>query len=132
MQICPKRATASDMPSAADVKAAMDRWLPFSLQCPENWPSSWQESYWQKNNIFITVTDQCFFKFIFNCSWITMLYILLLFSKVTLSIYTHIYEYTFFFILFSILVYHRIEYSSLCYIVGPCYLSILYIPVCIC
>ena len=25
-----------------------------------------------------------------------------------------------------------IEYSSLCYIVGPCYLSVLYIVVCIC
>ena len=40
---------------------------------------------------------------------------------------------TFFFILFSIHgLSQDIEYSSLCYTVGPCCLSILYIPVCIC
>ena len=43
--------------------------------------------------------------------------------------YTHIY------ILFYILFHYRlsqdIEYSSLCYTLGPCFLSILYIIVCI-
>ena len=42
-----------------------------------------------------------------------------------------IHIYIFFFIFFSIMVYHKIEYSSLCYTVGPCCLSILYIIVCI-
>ena len=33
---------------------------------------------------------------------------------------------------FSIMLLQDIEYSSLCYTVGPCHLSILYIAVCIC
>ena len=49
-----------------------------------------------------------------------------------MNIYTYICIYTFFKkIFFSTVVYH-IEYSSLCYTVGHCCLSILYIIVCIC
>ena len=39
---------------------------------------------------------------------------------------------TFFFIFFSIMVYHRILNISLCYTGGPCCLSILYLTVCLC
>ena len=46
------------------------------------------------------------------------------------SLYSNIY------ILFHILLHYRllqdIEYSSLCYTVGPCCLPVLYIVVCIC
>ena len=45
----------------------------------------------------------------------------------------YIYMYIFFFqILFPYRLLQNIEYSSLCYTVGPCWLSILYIVVCIC
>ena len=37
----------------------------------------------------------------------------------------------YFFIFFSIVAHNNIEYSSLCYIVGPCFF-ILYVVVCIC
>ena len=51
-------------------------------------------------------------------------------AVIQLYIYIHIY------ILFQILFHYRLwqitEYSSLCYTVGPCCLSILYIVVCIC
>ena len=44
--------------------------------------------------------------------------------------------YIYIYILFWILLYYRLlqdtEYSFLCYTVGPCYLFILYIVVCIC
>ena len=40
------------------------------------------------------------------------------------------------YMLFQILFHYRLlqdmEYSSLCYILGPCYIPILYIVVCIC
>ena len=42
-----------------------------------------------------------------------------------------IYIYILFYILFHYRLLHVIEYSFLCYTVGPCYLSILYIVVCI-
>ena len=46
------------------------------------------------------------------------------------------FSYTYIYILFHILFHYgisqEIEYSSLCYTVGPCCLSILYILVCIC
>ena len=46
------------------------------------------------------------------------------------------YTYTYIFILFHILFHYDllqdIEYSSLCYTVGHCCLSVLYILVCIC
>ena len=45
--------------------------------------------------------------------------------------YTYIYIY-FFQILFPYRLLQNIEYSSLCYTVGPCWLSILYIVGCIC
>ena len=54
-----------------------------------------------------------------------------------INIYTYIYICTYIYIkLFQILFPYRllqnIEYSPLCYTVGPCCLSILYIVVCIC
>ena len=53
----------------------------------------------------------------------------MLYSKVIqLYIYIHI----LFHILFHYGLSQDIEYSSLCYTVGPCCLSILYIIVCIC
>ena len=101
-KFAPKRATASDVQSGADVKAAMDRWLPFSFQCPENWPSSWQESYWQKNNIFLTVTDRCFFKFIFKWSIVELqcyIYITAIQQSNSVSIHTYIRTYILFHII---------------------------------
>ena len=44
----------------------------------------------------------------------------------------YIYIYFFFHILFSYRVLQDIEYTTLYYIVGPCWLSVLYIVVCIC
>ena len=46
----------------------------------------------------------------------------------TMGIPTYIY----FFIFLSIMIYHRISNTSLCYTVGPCCLSILGITVCLC
>ena len=43
-----------------------------------------------------------------------------------------IHIYTFYFIFFSISLSQDIEHNSLCYTVGPCYLSILCIIICIC
>ena len=43
-----------------------------------------------------------------------------------------IHIYTFYFIFFSIILSQHIEHSSLCYTVGPCYLSILCMIVYIC
>ena len=52
-----------------------------------------------------------------------------------LYIHTYIYIYIYIYILVHILFHYGlsqdIEYSSLCYTVGPCCLSILYIKVCI-
>ena len=53
-------------------------------------------------------------------------------SVIHIDIYVYIYIYTLFFIFFSIMVSQDIEYSSLCYTVGPYCLFILYIKVCIC
>ena len=46
--------------------------------------------------------------------------------------YIHTYIHVPFQILFPYSLLQNIEYSSLCYTVGPCWLSILYIVVCIC
>ena len=46
----------------------------------------------------------------------------------TVFSYTYIYIY-FFQILFPYMLLQNIEYSSLCYTVGPCWLSILYLLV---
>ena len=48
-----------------------------------------------------------------------------------MCIYIHIYTYILFQIPFVMLL-QNTEYSSLCYTVGPCFLAILYIVVCIC
>ena len=47
-------------------------------------------------------------------------------------IYTHIYLYIIFRILFHYRLWQTIEYSSLCYIVGPGWLSVLYTLVYLC
>ena len=61
-----------------------------------------------------------------NNSW---LYNVVLLSAVQQSdSVIHVYVLLF----FSILVYQIIEYSFLCYMVGPCYLPILHMLVCIC
>ena len=49
-----------------------------------------------------------------------------------LYIYVCVYIYTFFHVLFHYGLSRYTEYSSLCCLVRPCYLSILYIIVCIC
>ena len=62
------------------------------------------------------------------------------FTEMIIYMYMYVYEYMYMYvfasILFQILFHYRIlqniEYSSLCYIVGPCWLSILCIVVCIC
>ena len=61
------------------------------------------------------------------------------YSKVTqlcmytcVCIYICMYVYILFHILFRYRLLQDIEYSSLCYTVDPCCLSILYIVVCIC
>ena len=56
-------------------------------------------------------------------------------TYVYMYVYIYIYIYIYICILFQILFPYRllqnIEYSLLCYTVGPCWLSILYIVVCI-
>ena len=47
-------------------------------------------------------------------------------------VYIYIYIYIPFQILFPYRLLQNIEHSSLCYTVGPCWLSIFYIVVCIC
>ena len=47
-------------------------------------------------------------------------------------IYIYIYIYIYFQILFPYRLLQKMEYCFLCYTVGPCWLSILYIVVCIC
>ena len=52
---------------------------------------------------------------------------------IQLHIYIYVHVNIFFFRFFSILGYYKnIDYSSLCYLVGPCCLSVLYIVVCTC
>ena len=57
-----------------------------------------------------------------------MLYQIQVYSKV-IQLYKHIY---FFQIIFPYSLLQNVEYSFLCYTVGPCWLSILCIVVCIC
>ena len=64
-----------------------------------------------------------------TCSWFKMLCQSLLYSKV---VQLYIYIYILFYVLFHCGLSQDIEYSSLCYIVGPCCLSIPYVIVCIC
>ena len=66
-------------------------------------------------------------------SWFTMLCWFLLYSKV-IQLYINKYKYIYilFYILFHYGLSQDIEYSSLCYTVGPCCLSFLYIIVCLC
>ena len=66
------------------------------------------------------------FKKIIEISWFTVL--AQVYSKV-IQLHIYIYKYRHSFCLHRLL--HAIEYSSLCYTVGPCWLSILYIVVCI-
>ena len=57
-------------------------------------------------------------------------------SDSVIHIYIYLYLSIYIYILSQILVPHRFlqntEYSSLYYTVGPCFLSILYIVVCVC
>ena len=46
-------------------------------------------------------------------------------------IHIYIYIYFFFYIFFHYRLFQDIEYSSMCYTIGPCWLSVLYIIVCI-
>ena len=48
------------------------------------------------------------------------------------SIYIYIYIFILVQILFSCRLSHNIEYSSLCYTVGPCWLYLIYSSVCVC
>ena len=68
-----------------------------------------------------TIVDLEYFTFCCTPKWFSYMYIF-------------IYIYIFFLIFFNIMVKHLIlrYYSSLCYIVGPCCLSVLCIIVCIC
>ena len=72
-------------------------------------------------------------------SWFTMLCYFQVYSKVIqlyiymcIYVYMHVYIYILFQIVFHNRLLQDIEYSSLCYTVGLCCLSILYIVVCIC
>ena len=66
-----------------------------------------------------------FLKWKYN--WFTKLCQSLLYSKV---IQLHTYKHSFFFIFFSVMLLQDVEYSSLCYTVGTCCVSILRIIVC--
>ena len=52
-------------------------------------------------------------------------------SDAVIYIYIYTHAHILFHIYFPYSLSQDIEYSSLCYIVRPCYLSILYIPICI-
>ena len=83
----------------------------------------------KERRLKINIRPEFFFIFLkLKYSWFTILCQSLLYSKVTvLHTHTHknIYIYSFFNILFHYGLSQEIRYSSLCYIVGPCCLSIL-------
>ena len=96
------------------------------------WRDSVEWPQWGQIKIGIKEYNIFFiFQFFFSlkCGRFTMLWQSLLYSKVT-QLYT--YRHSFFNILFHCGLSQDIEYSSLCYTVGPCCLSILYIIVYIC
>ena len=65
--------------------------------------------------------------FLLKYSWFTMLCCFQVYSKV-IKLYLYIFFQTF----FPYKLLQNVEYSSLCYTIGPCWLSILYIVVCLC
>ena len=69
----------------------------------------------------------------FNVIEVQLIYNVVLISATQKSVtHTHIYIYILFHIIFHYGLSQDIDYSSQCYTVGPCYLSILYIRVCVC
>ena len=46
--------------------------------------------------------------------------------------YTYIHTHSLFQILFPYQLLQNTEYGSICYTVGPCWLSILYVVICVC
>jgi len=80
------------------------------------------QRYW----CYFQVNIMCDVLFLLKQSWFTVLCKFLLYGKVI-----QLYIYTVFFIFFSIMVYQRIS-NSLCYTIGLCCLTFLYIIVCIC
>ena len=65
-----------------------------------------------------------------------LIYTIVLVSGIIAEWFNYVYVYNIayicFFRFFSCMLLQNIEYSSLCYVIGPCLLSILYIVVCIC
>ena len=78
----------------------------------------------------VSYTQKLFFNYFLNWSVVNLQ------CYVSFRCTAKWFSYTYTYILFQILFHYRllqdIEYRSLCYIVGPCCLSILYIQVCIC
>ena len=84
-------------------------------------------TWWVGPNFFSfcwsIVELQCCVNYCYTAKWLSYTYIYVCI----------IYIYMFFFIFFSVMALSQdIEYSCLLYTVGPCFLSILYILVCIC
>ena len=89
--------------------------------------------YFMETNFHIYTKSIVFFSYFY---W-NIVESLLYNKKVTqLYIYMYMYIYIYTHILLHVLFQYgllqHVEYSSLCYSVGHCFLSILYIPVCIC
>ena len=70
--------------------------------------------YWNRVDL------QCFFSFNYTIKWFSYIYI---------CMYVCVYIYILFYVLFHYT--QDNEYSSLCYTAGPCWLSILSVPVCV-
>ena len=103
-------------------------WLPHSINCSllDNCPYgtySLSDYIYFLDFFFIgTMIPILLKKKLLNSSWFTML----------ISVYSNIYIYILFHILFHYGSSQDINHSSLCYTVGLCCLSILHIIVCIC
>ena len=66
------------------------------------------------------------------CSFLVYSKVILLYISLSLSIYIYIHTHMYFQILFHYGLSQDTEYSSLCFTVGPCCLSLIYKVLCIC
>ena len=96
---------------------------PSTAQWPESWDSArlWSSSAWCFLKNWSIVNFQCCVSFSWIAKWFSYIYIFYI------CVWIHLFQ-----ILFPYRLLQNIECSSLCYKVGPCWISIWYIVVWIC